>query len=85
MIKDDLIAWTKKYLILDSIDFKVEEMKIKGINPIRLISNPIQPIIQESAEIVIILPIINGIRKIWWFNFIKIIIRKISISGLWAQ
>jgi len=56
-----------------------------GINPIRLISKPTHPINQESEEIVSREPVIRGIINICWLSFIKIIVRNLSISGLWAQ
>lgn len=49
----EAIAWIKKYFRAASEDNKFFELEIKGINLIRLISNPIQHPNQELAEIVI--------------------------------
>lgn len=47
------MAWIKKYFKAASEDSKFFELEIRGINLIRLISNPIQHPNQELAEMVI--------------------------------
>lgn len=49
----EAIAWIKKYFNAASEDNKFLELEIKGINLIKLISNPIQHPNQELEEIVI--------------------------------
>lgn len=49
----DAIAWIKKYFKAASEDNKFFELEIKGINLIKLISNPIQHPNQELEEMVI--------------------------------
>jgi len=60
----EAIACTKKYFKEDSEENKLFELIIKGIKDNKLISNPIQTLNQELAEIVIKVPkIIEKINK----------------------
>lgn len=58
IIEDDR-AWIIKYLIEDSEDIKLLFLIIKGIKDNKLISNPIQILNHELAEIVMIVPKVN--------------------------
>lgn len=80
-------AWTRKYLILDSVEVKLFVLIIKGIKDNKLSSKPIHIPIQEEEEIVIIVPEINVIKKIIFE--IKFIIKKkrikTFINGVWTH
>lgn len=60
----DAKAWVKKYFKEDSEENKFFVLIIKGIKDKRLISNPIQILNQELAEMAIKVPNIIDIIKI---------------------
>lgn len=65
-------AWVKKYFKAASVDIKLFILIIKGINDNKLISSPIQALIQEFAEIVVRDPLINVNKNNIFVEFLKI-------------
>lgn len=59
----DAIVWVKKYFNDASVEIRLFELEIRGINLRRLISNPIQQPNQELDEIVIKVLKINIKKK----------------------
>lgn len=56
-------AWTIKYFIVDSDEKILFVLEIRGINLIKLISNPIHAPIQDDDEIEISVPEINTVKN----------------------
>lgn len=67
----EAIDWVKKYLREASEANKLLELEIRGINLIKLISNPIQAPNQELDEIEIMVLIIRINKKNILFEFKK--------------
>lgn len=79
-------AWIKKYF-RDLSEEIILFLFIRGIKDNKLISKPIQTLIQELAEILIIVPVIKHKRKIKNEEFLKIKKKRVKtfICGVWAQ
>lgn len=60
----DANAWTRKYFIADSEEYKFFGLEIRGTKLIKLISNPIHVPSQEDDEIDTHVPEINVVKKI---------------------
>lgn len=61
---DDAIAWVRKYFRAASADIRLLLAVIRGINASRLISNPIQALIQEVDDTDNIVPLIIIVMNI---------------------
>lgn len=79
-------ACVRKYLSEASFDIKLLSL-IRGIKDNKLISNPIQALNQEFAEIVIIVLIIKIKKNKIFDELLKIKKKRIKtfINGVWAQ
>lgn len=62
----EAMAWTKKYLIEDSVDLELNCLIIRGIIIIKFNSRPIHLINQEDEEDAIIVPAINKKINVIW-------------------
>ena len=78
-------AWVKKYLIEASVDINLLSL-IRGIKANKLISNPIQALTQELAEIEIKVPKIRILKNIIFDELLKIKKKRIRtfINRVWA-
>ena len=57
------MACARKYLIVDSVDFLFNSLKIIGINLIKLISRPTQLVNHELDDTAITVPVIKNVKK----------------------
>lgn len=71
-------VWVKKYFRVLSLEFKFLLSFIRGIKDNRLISNPIQALSQEFAEILIRVPKKRHKIKIKYDEFLKIKKKRIK-------
>lgn len=62
----DARAWTRKYLMADSVDSNSSFERIKGINLIKLSSRPSQHKNQEFEVTAITVPATKNIKNIFW-------------------
>lgn len=80
-------AWVRKYFRAASEDFKLLISFIKGINAIKLISNPIQMLNHELAVTANRVPMTNTIKNNIFAVFFIIKKKRVRtfMSGVWTQ
>lgn len=84
--REEAITWVIKYFIAASAGYLFRWLFNKGIRDNRLISNPIQAVSHERAEIAMKVPMIIELKNIILNSFIIKKKRvKTFINGVWTQ